>query len=869
MRKTTKRLHNGLMILALTLIGCGMVKAQTYESIKMETNGSWTIPANVSKVKAEAWGGGGAGGYASGSFLQYRASGGGGGAAYSGVVFPVELNGSKKIEVTNIRGGQSSSNNNNVTDGGNTTVSYDGVVRVVAEGGKSVRNTNNTTGANGGKASNSTGTWKFSGGNGSNGTHGSIGGGGGGAAGSSADGENGEESTVFSAEGGASGGDLGGAGGTGLTGASDVEDGSNYGGGGSGVCTGAATWIGGKGYSRTGGNGAPGIVRFTYMPFYINNITASVTAGSQSELSPVSNLSDLSYRIESQDDIDNISFSISLDNPDKIMITDITNNTGEIKTVVVTMAGVWNDNIDTERGFDTLTRIFTITLNIYPEINPGKIGEEIVTCTETDTLKRFINIESANDNLTSTGAVLTYCWQFSEDNISWTTIPGADDENYTPGGDFSNSGWFRRGAYNAVPDTAFTEAINTTVGNIQPGEITLQDNATEQGEYCLDESINVSIKANPVIGNEAYQTNYSIQWQKKIDNGEWTDIEGATEDTYSETFTLGTANNGEIADSVLIRYMFRFADCATEPSSNTYKQKMLISDEHYEPVLTEEQTVTLWYGACDTAVVIPALDPEPISIECSETRLTVGTHNVVWTVREPCGGVMTYEQTINVEYPECEQDVNIDGVAYPVIRVGCECWLAKNLRIEADDATYYKNDEYNSAFGRLYSWETALKGSSAQSSDSEEPQAVQPLSFSASAADAEVEVSESRLGSYVQGVCPDGWAIPTNDQFMALFEATGGTDKLKSDDPTTWLPNKSGVAPVSGFDAVGAGYYDSELDAYCNKLATNYIWTSEVDESSIYGTCCSFSYSCPVVRLLKVKKSIHSSVRCVRVSTAE
>lgn len=404
-----------------------------------------------------------------------------------------------------------------------------------------------------------------------------------------------------------------------------------------------------------------------------------------------------------------------------------------------------------------------------------------------------------------------------------------------------------------------------------------RDHATEQGEYCIDEEITVNIKANPVIDNEAYQTAYTIQWQKKINAGEWKDIEGATEDEYTETFKLETANDGDIADSVHIRYLFKFAECAIEPSNNTYKQKILVANDYYEPILTPDQEITLWYTACDTDIVAlmkPQLDPEPLSIECSETRLTEGTHNVTWTLREPCGGMITYQQQFTVKYPECEQNVDIDGISYPVVRVGCDCWLAENLRTEAENATYYNNDEANMVFGRLYSWNTAIKGLAATSSQDQQGEnnnseiihnAVNPGNQTDQViVTDEAKTAETMLGTVVQGICPEGWAIPSTEQFYALSNYADAT-KLKSSDESMWLIGSAGVEPVSGFDAVGAGYFDSQINAYYEHLGTSQIWTSEITPNSVKGTCCLISYSCSDIQIKDVNKTIHNSVRCVRV----
>lgn len=844
MKKFSKTSSKGLLLMLAAVFSCGFLAAQQqYTTSIMETNGNWTIPANVSKVKVEAWGGGGAGGYSNnGSVLNYKSSGGGGGGAYAGNIFPVDLNGTTKIVVTNIRGGQSNATSIKVTNGGNTTVEYKSL-KVVAEGGKSVTGNSTNQGAQGGKAANSTGLWKFDGGNGGNGGNGRFSGGsggGGGAAGSTRNGSSGSSYSTgnITVDGGASGGDLGGDGGDGGIGGT-TNPGKKYGGGGAGKTSGLS-------FGGNGSAGAIGVVRFTYMPFYINNASVAVKNGGQVDVTPESNLTGLKYRVENQGTNNSVSYTVNVDNTDKITISNASNTSDAIQTVTIKLAGVWTDNIDTERGFDTLTRFFLVTLDIYPAITPGTIGEEIVTCTATDTIKKFTNVEPAVGQLKADGTNNPYFWQFSEDNATWTIIAGATGETYTPNGETNKTGWFRRGAYNAAKDTVYSNAIHTTVGNVQPGEISMNDGATEQGEYCIDEEINIDIKANPVIENTAYQSAYTIQWQKRINAGEWKDIEGAAGDEYTETFKLATANDGGIADSVHIRYMFKFAECAVEPSNNVYKQKILVANDYYSPVLTEDQEITLWYGACDTAIVIPTLDPEPISISCSPTRIGVGTTTVTWTVRESCGGLLTYEQKFTVNYPECEQNVDINGVSYPVVRVGCECWTAKNLNSETETSKVYNNDQSNEQFGRLYSWYEAM---GVATGDNESAPTIK----------------ESIRGEYVQGICPEGWAIPSISQYDNLSTMAGGSEKLKTSDVSAWLPDAAGVEPVSGFNAMGSGYYDSQINAFYRLLGVTQFWTSEIIEHSVKGVCSRINHSCPDIRFTEENKTMHLSVRCVRI----
>lgn len=211
--------------------------AQTTETFT--TSGTFTVPAGVTEITVEAWGGGGRGGSrTSGNNQSY---GGGGGGAYSS-------------ETTTVTSGQTitvvvGAGSNSISSGGVSSASLGGAIFVSAVGGSSVPD-NSTNGASGGLASAGVGTVRFSGGNGAN-ANGSNGGGGGSSAGISANGNN---ATNFN---GATAPTGGGNGGNGTVGAGNGSTGISPGGGGGG-----ARREGGTG--GVGGSGANGLVRITY-----------------------------------------------------------------------------------------------------------------------------------------------------------------------------------------------------------------------------------------------------------------------------------------------------------------------------------------------------------------------------------------------------------------------------------------------------------------------------------------------------------------------------------------------------------------------------------------------------------------------------
>ena len=113
-----------------------------------------------------------------------------------------------------------------------------------------------------------------------------------------------------------------------------------------------------------------------------------------------------------------------------------------------------------------------------------------------------------------------------------------------------------------------------------------------------------------------------------------------------------------------------------------------------------------------------------------------------------------------------------DGKAYKTAVIGGKKWMAENLSVKTGTSWCYGNDESNcKKYGRLYAWSTAAKMA-----------------------------------------CPDGWHLPTRDEWGALAKATGGTGaygadgtagtKLKS--ATVWDAAGSGTDQF-GFSALPAG----------------------------------------------------------------
>lgn len=76
-----------------------------------------------------------------------------------------------------------------------------------------------------------------------------------------------------------------------------------------------------------------------------------------------------------------------------------------------------------------------------------------------------------------------------------------------------------------------------------------------------------------------------------------------------------------------------------------------------------------------------------------------------------------------------------DGKSYPTILIGNQIWMAKNLAFKPTEGKCWEYEKgYAQQFGYLYNWETS------------------------------------------QNVCPDGWHLPSKQEFDTLFQNSGGND---------------------------------------------------------------------------------------------
>ena len=214
-----------------------------------------------------------------------------------------------------------------------------------------------------------------------------------------------------------------------------------------------------------------------------------------------------------------------------------------------------------------------------------------------------------------------------------------------------------------------------------------------------------------------------------------------------------------------------------------------------------------------------------------------------------------FDVTLTITSPECE-GVEYQEHFYPAVQIGTQCWLAENLRYTGTDenpvANFapYDDDEANiEAFGLLYTWYSAV--------GVEEDSETAPETIEGT--------------DHVQGICPEGWAVPTHEDFVILRDYTAGqVRRLREIDPEHlyWFPGTGGVEPNYGFNSRAGGFYNSVTGQYERMYLDDYYWESTSDPNTTEITVVDNNYACNDLLFKTSKRSDKRSIRCIRVATS-
>ena len=160
-----------------------------------------------------------------------------------------------------------------------------------------------------------------------------------------------------------------------------------------------------------------------------------------------------------------------------------------------------------------------ILISVNPVLSAGTIGTSQTVCNNTIPAA----IKQINPPSGGSGSFL-YQWQSSSDNTTWTDIPGANQNEYTPPGSTENK-WYRRNVISGACGIVYSNTVAVTVIP-----------ALTAGTIAADQSVCYStipaslIQLTTASGGTGI---YNYQWQISTDNLNWTNISGANSVTYS------------------------------------------------------------------------------------------------------------------------------------------------------------------------------------------------------------------------------------------------------------------------------------------------------------------------------------------------
>ena len=277
--------------------------------------------------------------------------------------------------------------------------------------------------------------------------------------------------------------------------------------------------------------------------------------------------------------------------------------------------------------------------------------------------------------------------------------------------------------------------------------------------------------------------------------------------------------------------------------------------------------IVLWYGRCDTVAYMPAFPTLSPNVAYPDVKFVSNidefnplqpgqTYNITWSVLDACDAEMASThctQVVTVSYPPCDTVEDLDGFRYGAKRIGCDCWTVDNLRsTQYSDGTpvnkywrYKDSDSLENIYGKLYTWYSAA-------GVTEDDDMAVP---------AEVITT---TGAYVQGVCPEGWALPKMAEFWTMYNVSGGQAGLvKSPSSLVWLPERAGTAE-NKFNAFGAGYYAPTIDRYENLLGETHFWASDTSRTAMMAKNFELNYYCENGLENLEDKGLGYSIRCVK-----
>ena len=199
-----------------------------------------------------------------------------------------------------------------------------------------------------------------------------------------------------------------------------------------------------------------------------------------------------------------------------------------------------------------------------------------------------------------------------------------------------------------------------------------------------------------------------------------------------------------------------------------------------------------------------------------------------------------------------------DGKVYKTVKIGEQTWRAENLNyadsvktpsLRGKSRCYNDDAKKCDVAGRLYTWAAAID-SVKLANDADNPQDCG-------------HGKTCSLPAKVQGICPSGWHLPSNEEWKALFTAVGGqsTAGMFLRSQSGWNNNRNGPNTF-GFSVLPVG--QAYENGYCSYDGENaFIW-SVTEDVSTRAYSMYIRYGSEYANLTADYKYYGFSVRCLK-----
>ena len=185
-----------------------------------------------------------------------------------------------------------------------------------------------------------------------------------------------------------------------------------------------------------------------------------------------------------------------------------------------------------------------VTITVTPALVAGTIGSDQTLCAGV-TPAALTSTAAASGG---TGTI-TYQWESSADNATWTTIAGATSPDYSSGS-LAATTYFRRRATSGPCGPVYSPSVVLTV---LP--------ALMAGSIAANQTVCAGTSPAPLTSTGAAgggTGTFTYQWESSADNTNWSAIAGATSPDYAP---------GPLATTTYFRRQVRSGTCTTTPSN--------------------------------------------------------------------------------------------------------------------------------------------------------------------------------------------------------------------------------------------------------------------------------------------------------------